>query len=121
MSDIFGAAAARAQQKRAAEKRNGEITLQNNALVDLINERAKERAEREERAAAWKQHVDETLSEVGDLCNKCGRLVEDVTFNGEVIFVRRRAESIRLFVGKIDGYAELQSAAVKLLGSVMRC
>ncbi|MBQ1280876.1 MAG: hypothetical protein IIY16_01350 [Oscillospiraceae bacterium] len=120
MTDIFGAAAARAQQKRAAEKQNGQITLENNALVQLLQERREARAAEEAKAQAWMNEIAGALNAVADLCNQCGRTVESVTYNGEVIFARRDTEAIRLFVGKISTKQELHAAVKTVLGSIMR-
>lgn len=121
MTDLFGAAAAREQQKRAKESQNSEITMQNNALVRLMNERAEIRRQEEAKRAAWNKEVETAFCRVADACRSCGRDVSDIKYNGEVVFVRRKSEAIRLFVGKIKDQRDLQYAASSLMRAIMGC
>lgn len=121
--EFFGSAAAYAQKQRAASEQqmyNGApVTMENNALVDLMNERKREEEERRRRAEAWDAKILEVFGKVAETANACGRDVESITFNGEVAFVRRRDEAIRVFVGKIRDKRDLQRAAASVMSAII--
>ena len=121
MSDLFGVAAARAQQKWAKESENSEITMQNNALVRLIEERAEEKAARARAEEAWMKEIQDALEAVAAAGTRCGRHVEDISYNGEVVFIRRESEAIRLLVGKIRNKRDLQYAAMRVMSAILGC
>lgn len=122
MSDLFWAAAARAQQKRNAEKNDGEpITMENNALVRLIREREAEAREKEERAARWEAQIREAFAEIVTLANNVDRGIKDITWNGEVAWVVREEEAVRIYTGKIRDMRDLQRAVAKLTNGAMGC
>lgn len=120
MSDLLGAAAARAQQKRA-ERKDSAITMENNALVRLIEERAEEKDARARAEEAWMQEIQDALESVAAAGTRCGRHVEDISYNGEVVFIRRKSEAIRLLVGKIRNQRDLQYAAMRVMSAIMGC
>ena len=122
--EFFGSAAAYAQRKRAAragaEMHNGApVTMENNALVDLIGAAKREEEERRKQAEAFAAKIDEVFGKVAETANACGRDVESVTFNGEVVFVRRRDEAIRVFTGKIFNMRDLQRAAASVMSAII--
>lgn len=120
MTDIFGAAAARAQQKRAAEKQNGQITLENNALVQLLQERREARAAEEAKAQAWMDRITAALDQTAALCGALGAETESVRYDSGILWIRRRGESIRLPVGYIRNQEDLRTACAKMLGAVCK-
>lgn len=121
MSDLFGAAAARAQQKRNALADNIEITMKNNALVSLIAERAAEKAAEAQREKAWQGEIKTAFDGVIKLANSLGRGVKEITFNGEVAFVVRDCEAVRVYIGKIRDLRALQIAVAQLMNGAMGC
>lgn len=122
MSDLFSAAAERAQQKRAAERKNGEtITMENNALVKILREREAEQREEKERAEAFQAQIRAAFDGVIELANRLGRKVKEITWNGEVAFVVREGESVRLYIGKIRDLRALQIAVAHLMNGAMGC
>lgn len=122
MSDLFSAAAARAQQKRAVERNNGEtITMENNALVKILREREAAQREEKERAEAFQAQIRAAFDGVIELANSLGRKVKEITWNGEVAFVVREGESVRLYIGKIRDLRALQIAVAHLMNGAMGC
>lgn len=120
--DLFGSAAAYAQAKRAKDRpmHNGApVTIENNALVDLINEAKRAEAERKAQAEAFEAKIDEVFGKVQETANACGRDVESIRFNGEVAFVKRRDEAIRVVIGKIYNMRDLQRAAARIMGAII--
>ena len=120
--EFFGSAAAYAQTKRAKDRpmyKGAPVTMENNALVDLMNEKRREEEERKRRAEAWDAKIIEVFGKVAETANACGRDVESITFNGEVAFVRRRDEAIRVFVGKIFDMRDLQRAAATVMRAII--
>ena len=121
MSDLFGAAAARAQQKREKEEKDGTITLQNNALVDLLEERKKMRETAEAIEEQWKFEIDLSFWYVQQIANEFGRNVKEITYNGEVAFIARDTEAVRVYLGKIRDMRDLQRAIARLMNCAMGC
>ena len=120
--EFFGSAAARAQQHRAEDRpmyKGAPVSMENNALVDLINERKREEEEQKRRAEEWDAKILEVFGKVAETANACGRDVESITFNGEVAFVRRRDEVIRVFLGKIRDKRDLQRAAATVMSAII--
>lgn len=120
MSDIFGAAAARAQQKRAAEQKRENITLENNALVRLMEERREARESEERKACAWMDRITAALDQTAALCGALGAETESVRYDSGILWIRRRGESIRLPVGYIRNQEDLRVACAKMLGAVCK-
>lgn len=129
MSDIFEAGAGRTLRKRAKETGGQEITLENNALVRVIEQqrkvRAEEEAEREQRRAEYRAAKDkrnaEDLKELmfyletaKKLLAVLGRPVESFYMEpgGETLSAHRKTETVRVHVGKIDSI-ELKRIAVR--------
>lgn len=122
MSDLFSAAAARAQQKRAVERNNGEtITMENNALVKILREREAEQRKEKERAEAFQAQIRAAFDGVITLANSLGRGVKEITWNGEVAFVVRDGEVVHLQIGKIRDLRALQIAVAHLMNGAMGC
>ena len=122
MSDLFSAAAARAQQKRAAERNNGEpITMENNPLLKILREREAEEREQKERTEAFQAQIRAAFDGVIALANSLGRGVKEIMWNGEVAFVVRGGESVRLYIGKIRDLRALQIAVAHLMNGAMGC
>lgn len=122
--EFFGSAAAYAQQRRAEDRpmHNGApVTMENNALVDLMNERRREEEERKRRAEEWVKRIMQTFEEITKLANNVDRHVKEITFNGEVAFVVRETEAVRIFTGKICNIRDLQRAVAKLTNAAMGC
>lgn len=120
--EFFGSAAAYAQAKRKEDRpmHNGApVTMENNAIVDLMNERRREEEERKRRAEEWDAKILEVFGKVAETANACGRDVESITFNGEVAFVRRKDEAIRVFLGKIIDKRDLQRAAATVMSAII--
>lgn len=120
--DFFGSAAAYAQAKRAKDRpmyKGAPVTMENNPLVDIMNERRREEEERKRQAEEWDAKILEVFGKVAETANACGRDVESITFNGEVAFVRRRDEAIRIFVGKIRDMRDLQRAAATVMRAII--
>ena len=120
--EFFGSAAAYAQAKRAKDRptyKGATVTLENNSLVDIINERKREEEEQKRRAEEWDAKILEVFGKVAETANACGRDVESITFNGEVAFVRRRDEAIRVFLGKIRDKRDLQRAAASVMSAII--
>ena len=124
-SDLFGSAAAYAQRKRGegpTPMYNGApVTMKNNALVDIMNERKREEEEQARRAEAWVKRIMQTFEEITKLANNVDRHVKEITFNGEVAFVVRETEAVRIFTGKICNIRDLQRAVAKLTNAAMGC
>lgn len=120
--EFFGSAAAYAQAKRAKDRpmyKGAPVTMDNNPLVDIMNERKREEEERKRQAEAWDAKILEVFGKVAETANACGRDVESITFNGEVAFVRRRDEAIRVFLGKIRDKRDLQRAAASVMNAII--
>ena len=120
--ELFGSAAAYAQAKRAKERpmyKGAPVTLENNPLVDIMNERKREEEEQKRRAEEWDAKIIEVFGKVAETANACGRDVESITFNGEVAFVRRRDEAIRVYLGKIRDKRDLQRAAASVMHAII--
>lgn len=61
------------------------------------------------------------LDATGDLCSILGSPVETVRFDGDIIWIRRPGEAIRLPVGEIrDGY-DLRTACKTMFCAVCKC
>ena len=95
--------------------------MQNNALVDLIEAARREEEERAQRAAEFSAKIEQTFAEIAALANLVGRKVQEITFNGEVAFVVREDEAVRIYTGPIRDIRELQRAAAKLTTAAMGC
>lgn len=120
--EFFGSAAAYAQAKRAKDRpmyKGAPVTMENNPLVDIMNERKREEEEQKRRAEEWDAKILEVFGKVAETANACGRDVESITFNGEVAFVRRRDEAIRVFLGKIRDKRDLQRAAASIMNAII--
>ncbi len=120
--EFFGSAAAYAQAKRAKDRpmyKGAPVTMDNNPLVDIMNERKREEEERKRQAEEWDAKILEVFGKVAETANACGRDVESITFNGEVAFVRRRDEAIRVFLGKIRDKRDLQRAAASVMNAII--
>lgn len=120
--EFFGSAAAYAQAKRAKDRpmyKGAPVTMDNNPLVDIMNERKREEEEQKRRAEEWNAKILEVFDKVAETANACGRDVESITFNGEVAFVRRRDEAIRVFLGKIRDKRDLQRAAASVMNAII--
>ena len=120
--EFFGSAAAYAQAKRAKDRpmyKGAPVTMENNPLVDIMNERKREEEERRRRAEAWDAKILEVFGKVAETANACGRDVESIRFNGEVVFVKRRDEAIRVVIGKIYNMRDLQRAAARIMGAII--
>lgn len=120
--DIIGSAAAYAQAKRAKDRpmyKGAPVTMENNPLVDIMNERKREEEERKRRTEEWEAKIMHVFEKVAETANACERDVESITFNGEVAFVRRKDEAIRVFVGKIRDKRDLQRAAASVMGAII--
>lgn len=122
--EFFGSAAAYAQRKRmkGEQLHNGApVTMENNALADLIREnKAKEEAEAR-RAKEWQATIAQTFAEIAALSNLVGRNVKEITYNGEVAFVVRDTEAVRKHIGKIRDMRDLQRAVAALTACAMGC
>lgn len=121
MNDLFGAAAARAQMKRAEKEKTGEITMENNALVRLMNERRAAAEAERERAKQWAAAIQDAFDAIAELSFRCGRAVIDIRYNGEVVFIKRQDEAIRLYTGAIRDMRDLQIQSHRILGAIMGC
>ena len=119
MTDLFGAAAARAQQKRAADAPC--YTKEDNPLIRIMNERKAAREAEEARAAEWQAQIRAAFDGVIALANSLGRGVKEITFNGEVAFVVRDGEAVRMYIGKIRDLRALQIAVARLINGAMGC
>lgn len=120
--EFFGSAAAYAQARRAEDRplyKGAPVTMENNALADLINKANRAEAERKAQAEAFAAKIDEVFGKVQETANACGRDVESITFNGEVAFVKRRDEAIRVVIGKIYNMRDLQRAAARIMGAII--
>lgn len=120
--EFFGSEAAYAQAKRAKDRplyKGAPVTMENNPLVDIMNERKREEEERKRQAEAWDAKILEVFGKVAETANACGRDVESITFNGEVAFVRRQDETIRVFLGKIRDKRDLQRAAASVMNAII--
>ena len=123
-AQFFGNAAAAAQRKRAQEQKiykGKPVTLENNPLMDLIAERRAEREAADRKAEAWRAKIAQTFKEIKALANSVDRNVTEITFNGEVAFVVRETEAVRIYTGPIRNMRELQQAAAKLTTAAMGC
>ncbi len=124
MTDIFGAAAARAQQKRDAERKKGETAdtgLFYKILAEKRAEREAEEAEREKAQREWEARIRGVFDGIVPLANSAGRGVKAIEFNGEVAFVVRDGEAIRVYIGPIKDVRGLQYAVAKLTTAAMGC
>lgn len=123
MNDYFGAAAARAQQKRAKEEKERmealKITRENNPLMDILRERQKARAEEQRKAEEWNREILQAFDVMRILANACGRHVESITYNGEVVFVRLECEAVKIDVGPIKDRRDLQYAASRIVRAML--
>ena len=61
----------------------------------------------------------QVFAKVAETANACGRDVESITFNGEVAFVRRKDEAIRVMLGKIRDMRDLQRAAASVMRAII--
>lgn len=123
-ASFFGNAAAAAQRKRAKDVqlyKGKPVTMDNNPLMDLIAERRAEREAADRKAEAWRAKIAQTFAEITVLANSVGRNVKEITFNGEVAFVVRETEAVRIYTGPIRNMRELQQAAAKLTNAAMGC
>lgn len=120
--EFFGSAAAYAQAKRAKDRpmyKGAPVTLENNPLVDIMKERRREEEEQKRQTEEWDAKILEVFSKVAETANACGRDVESITFNGEVAFVRRQDEAIRVFLGPIRDKRDLQRAAASVMHAII--
>lgn len=123
-ASFFGNAAEAAQRKRAKDVqlyKGKPVTLDNNPLMDLIAERRAEREAADRKEKEWRAKIAQTFAEITALANSVGRNVKEITFNGEVAFVVRETETVRIYTGKIRNIRELQQAAAKLTNAAMGC
>ena len=123
--DIFGSAAAYAQKQRAAAEKqmhNGApVSMENNALVDLLKQKQAEKAEADRRAMDWADKICKAFERVADAARACDRDVTSIAYNGEVVSIRRQDEAIRLMIGKIRNVRDLQMAATRVMSAIMGC
>lgn len=123
-ASFFGNAAAAEQRKRAKDVqlyKGKPVTLDNNPLMDLIAERRAEWEAADRKEKEWRAKIAQTFAEITALANSVGRNVKEITFNGEVAFVVRETETVRIYTGKIRNIRELQQAAAKLTNAAMGC
>ncbi len=102
-ASFFGNAAAAAQRKRAKDVqlyKGKPVTLDNNPLMDLIAERRAEREAADRKEKEWRAKIAQTFAEITALANSVGRNVKEITFNGEVAFVVRETEAVRIYTGR---------------------
>ena len=123
-AEFFGSAAAYAQKRRSEDRplyKGAPVTMENNALADLINEANRAEAERKAQAEAFQAQIRAAFDGVIELANSMGRKVKEITWNGEVAFVVREGESVRLYIGKIRDLRALQIAVAHLMNGAMGC
>lgn len=124
MTDIFGPAAARAQLKRDAERKKtgeGDTCLFYKILAEKRAAREAEEAARERAQREWDERIRSVFDGIVPLANSAGRGVHAIEFNGEVAFIVRDGEAIRVFIGPIKDVRGLQCAVAKLTTAAMGC
>lgn len=95
--------------------------MENNALVKILREREAEQRAEKEREDAFQAQIRAAFDGVIELANSLGRKVKEITWNGEVAFVVREGESVRLYIGKIRDIRALQIAVAHLMNGAMGC
>lgn len=95
--------------------------MENNALVKLMREREAEQREKEERAARWEEQIRKAFTDIVTLANSVGRGVREITWNGDVAWVVREGETVRIYTGKIRDMRDLQRAVAQLMNGAMGC
>lgn len=120
MTDLFEAAARRAQKDKGKMLfKDAPITMENNALVELIKEKQRELIESESLKRKWAEHIESTIGQAAALCGTLGRRPKNVRYDGAIIWIELRGEAVRLPVGEIRDPKDLAVACQKLIGSVM--
>lgn len=117
MSDLFAAAAARAERERKKEQKKPD----GNALERLIAELRAEKEASKRRAELWADCISFAINRTEELCCALGSPVLGARYDGTFIWIERKGEAIRLPVGAIRDNADLAAACVKMIGSVCRC
>lgn len=95
--------------------------MEDNALIRILNERKAAREAEEAKEAAWEAQIREAFDGVIALANSLGRKVKEITWNGEVAFVVRDGEAVRMYIGKIRDLRALQIAVARLMNGAMGC
>jgi hypothetical protein len=95
--------------------------MENNALADLINEAKRTETERKAQAEAFQAQIRAAFDGVIELANSLGRKVKEITWNGEVAFVVRDGEAVRMQIGEIRDIRALQIAVARLINGAMGC
>lgn len=122
--EFFGSAAAYAQARRLKDRplyKGAPVTMENNPLMEILREREAEEREQKERAEAFQAQIRAAFDGVIELANSLGRGVKEITWNGEVAFVVRDGEVVKLYIGKIRDLRALQIAVARLMNGAMGC
>lgn len=118
--DIFGMGANSAAKKKDVELFNGApVTMENNALVDLIAQKQRELAESDYLKRKWQEHIADTIGQTAALCGTMGRRPKGARYDGTNIWIELKGEAVKLPVGEIRDPKDLAVACQKLIGAVM--
>ena len=121
MLTLFEAAANMAERKRERERREALGEHTENLLEKIMNERRAEQEAAQEKAEAWDREITYALDKTGDLCSILGSPVETVRFDGDIIWIRRPGEAIRLPIGQIRDEYDLRAACKTMFCAVCKC
>lgn len=118
--DLFGAGANKANKEKEPQLFDGKpITMENNALKALFEERRAEAEAAIREAQTWSECIDNVLSITKDVCRMIGRNIESLRYDGGTnIWIRLTGEAVKLPVGRIRDEKDLATACMKVIGAV---
>ena len=118
MTDLFEAAARRAQKERS--KKEQQYSMEDNALMRLIKEKREEQIRKAQEAMRWQDLIVFAFDKTAELCGILGAPVESVRYEDGIVWIRREKEAIRLEDMQIRDEADLRKACIVIIGSVCK-
>lgn len=118
MSDLFEAAARRAQKERSEKEQ--QYSMEDNALIRLLKEKREEQIRKAQEAERWQDLIVFAFDKTAELCGVLGAPVESVRYKDGIVWIRREKEAIRLPDVTIRDEADLRRACIKIIGSVCK-
>lgn len=117
MTDLFEAAARRAQRDRGEK---GQYSMEDNALIRLLKAEREEKIRQAQEAERWQDLIVFAFDKTAELCGILGAPVDSVRYEDGIVWIRREKEAIRLPDVPIRDEADLRRACIKIIGSVCK-
>lgn len=118
MTDLFEAAARRAQKGRGEKEQ--QYSMEDNALIRLLKAEREEKIRQAQEAERWQDLIVFAFDKTAELCGILGAPVDSVRYEDGIVWIRREKEAIRLPDVTIRDEADLRRACIKIIGSVCK-